>query len=131
MEEKLYSIEEAAKALGLSEKTIRRYIKDGKIKAIKVEGRYSIPEGEIARESLIKQYEEEDRKEIDSLLERIKTLEEDKIFLQGQISELQRHIQSLIQELSELRKSYDQLVTAKALLPPKEGFISRIKRLWR
>jgi excisionase family DNA binding protein len=131
MEERIYSIEEAAKTLGVSEKTIRRYIRDGKIKAIKVDGRYSIPEGEISRESIIKQYDEDTRREIDFLLEKVKSLEEDKVFLQGQIGELQRHIQSLLQELSDLRKSYDQLVSARALPPPKEGFLSRIRKLWK
>jgi len=131
MEEKNFSIEEAAKILGVSEKTIRRYIKDGKIKAVKVDGKYVIPEGEVSRESVIKQYSTDDnRQEIQFLLEKIKALEEDKVFLQGQISEMQRHIQSLLQELSEIRKSYDQLVTSKALPPPKEGIIAMVRRFW-
>ncbi len=47
-----WTIEEAAKALGVSEKTVRRRIKDGTIKADQILGKYGpeyrIPEAQIA-----------------------------------------------------------------------------------
>jgi len=53
MREKLLSIKEAAKRLGVNERTVRRWIEAGQIRAVKKQGRggrkgvYFIPEAEL------------------------------------------------------------------------------------
>lgn len=51
MDEKFYNIVNTAKLLGIKARTVRQWIKDGKIKAIKYEvsNRWFIPESEIIR----------------------------------------------------------------------------------
>lgn len=44
-----YTVEQAAKKLGVSQNTIRRYINDGEIKAEKVFKRWRIPKSEIEK----------------------------------------------------------------------------------
>lgn len=45
----MISIQQAAKELNVCEKTIRNYIKNGQIKAVKIGGLYRISEEEIKR----------------------------------------------------------------------------------
>ncbi len=47
--EKLYTIKETTKLLLVSDKTIRNWIRDGKMKSIKVLRKIGIPESEIQR----------------------------------------------------------------------------------
>lgn len=47
--EKLYTIKEATELLLVSQRTIMRWIKDGRIKTIKVLRKHGIPESEIQR----------------------------------------------------------------------------------
>ena len=45
----MYRITEVAKILGFKERTVRRWIVDGKIKAVKIMSEWRIPEEEIER----------------------------------------------------------------------------------
>lgn len=47
--ERYYSTREVRKMLGVTGKTIRSWIKEGKIKAVNIHGRWYIPESEIRR----------------------------------------------------------------------------------
>lgn len=47
--QKLYRIKEVAKIIGYSERTIRQWIKDGKVKAVKIMSEWRIPEDEVER----------------------------------------------------------------------------------
>lgn len=45
----MYRIAEVAKILGFKERTVRQWIADGKIKAVKIMSEWRIPEEEIER----------------------------------------------------------------------------------
>lgn len=45
----MYRIAEVAKILGFRERTVRQWIVDGKIKAVKIMSEWRIPEEEIER----------------------------------------------------------------------------------
>jgi len=47
--ERHYSTREACKILGIANRTLRRWIKEGKIQAVNINGRWRIPESEIKR----------------------------------------------------------------------------------
>lgn len=47
--ERYYSSRQACQILGISTRTFRRWVSQGKIKAIKVNDRWRVPEGEIKR----------------------------------------------------------------------------------
>ncbi len=47
--ERHYSTREACKMLGIANRTIRRWIKEGRIRAVNINGRWRIPESEIKR----------------------------------------------------------------------------------
>ena len=55
--ERHYSTREACEILGIANRTLRRWIKEGKIRAVNLAGRWRIPESEIKR--LLKQPVEE------------------------------------------------------------------------
>ncbi len=47
LEVKLYDIKEVAKILDISTRTVSSYIKDGKIKALKIGGKWKIKEDDL------------------------------------------------------------------------------------
>jgi putative resolvase len=47
--ERHYSTREACGILGITNRTIRRWIKEGRIRAVNIGGRWRIPESEIRR----------------------------------------------------------------------------------
>lgn len=47
--EKMYRIKEVAKILGFTERAVRQWVVDGKIKAVKIMSEWRIPEEEIER----------------------------------------------------------------------------------
>ena len=47
--ERYYSTREVCKILGIANRTLRRWIKEGKIRAVNIGGRWRIPESEINR----------------------------------------------------------------------------------
>jgi len=47
--ERYYSTREVCEILGIANRTIRRWIKDGRIRAVNVNGRWRIPESEVKR----------------------------------------------------------------------------------
>jgi excisionase family DNA binding protein len=117
-----YSISEASNILKRSENTIRRWIKEGKLKAEKIGNAYRIDKESV--NNLVNQVtnqvlttdEKENVDEVVSLLKtRIKELQEDKAFLQNQVVSLTRQVEEL---------------TLRALPSPKKGFIERIKKWW-
>lgn len=50
-EKDLYTVKEVTELLGLSERTVRRYIADGKLKAIKVLGNIRITKEELEKQT--------------------------------------------------------------------------------
>lgn len=135
MGEKL-TIKDCTKNYGISEITLRRWIKRGKLSAELINGQYLIDSDEI--ESILSR-EKEEQDEVDPILDSLKReneslsmrikelereiefqrsiitrLEEDKSFLQGQIQQLTNTI---------------NMLTMKQLPPP--GFFNRIKNLFK
>lgn len=49
LEVKLYDIKEVAKILDISTRTVSSYIKDGKIKAMKIGGKWKIKEDDLKK----------------------------------------------------------------------------------
>ena len=47
--ERYYSTREVCEILGIANRTIRRWIKEGRIRAVNINGRWRIPESEIKR----------------------------------------------------------------------------------
>ena len=47
--ERYYSTREVCEALGIANRTIRRWIKEGRVRAINIGGRWRIPESEVKR----------------------------------------------------------------------------------
>lgn len=45
----MYKIKEVAEIISYSERTIRQWIKDGKVKAVKIMSEWRIPEDEVER----------------------------------------------------------------------------------
>jgi DNA (cytosine-5)-methyltransferase 1 len=116
--ENSYSISEASNILKRSENTIRRWIKEGKLKAEKMGNAYQIDKESVNNlvNQVLTRDEKENLDEIVSLLKtRIKGLEEDKAFLQNQVVSLTRQVEGL---------------TLRALPSPKKGLIERIKKWW-
>jgi len=120
--ENSYSISEASNILKRSENTIRRWIKEGKLKAEKIGNAYEIDKESVnalvnqVTTQVLTRDEKENVDEIVSLLKaRIKGLEEDKAFLQNQVVSLTRQVEGL---------------TLRALPSPKKGLIERIKKWW-
>ena len=46
---KMYRIREVAKMLGFTERAVRQWVVDGKIKAVKIMSEWRIPEDEVER----------------------------------------------------------------------------------
>jgi len=115
--EKEYSLQEVSELSGLSERTIRRYIKAGKIKARMIKGVYRFTQRE--GEKIFKKGEEKKspQKQVgttqdETLKNRIKELEQDKAFLQRTVFDLQS-------SLNKAQGTIDYL-TQRALPEPKK-----------
>jgi len=126
--EKEYTLQEVAQLSGLSERTIRRYLKSGKVKAQLIKGVYRFTQVEC--EKLFKKGETKPAKQVqvgttqdETLKNRIKELEQDKAFLQKTIFDLQ----------ISLNKAQETIVilTQRALPEPKPNhFYNRIMSLF-
>lgn len=75
------NVQEAAKRLGKSEPTIRRWIREGILEAQKIEGIYNISESAVSERSASVQITEDERS--------------------GEVAAMRAHIESLERELSE------------------------------
>jgi len=69
-EEKFYTVKEASKLLGVSTRTLERYIKDGKIRSIIEKHTYLIPEEELIKISSSGETDNSDRETDNSDRER-------------------------------------------------------------
>ena len=111
------TVAEAAKALGLSERTIRRQIKSGKIKAGLVLGRYGeeyrIELGEVAApvEGVERDLSNAVDKVLDSTLDKaldmVKSLQQEKAELYAQVAYWQsqfHHLEEQVKLLSEAKR---------------------------
>ena len=111
------TVAEAAKALGLSERTIRRQIKSGKIKAGLVLGRYGeeyrIELGEVAApvEGVDRDLSNAVDKALDSALDKtldmVKSLQQEKAELYAQVAYWQsqfRHLEEQVKLLTEAKR---------------------------
>jgi len=127
MENDMITIKEAMRLYGISESTIRRWIKSGKVTSQVVTNQYMISQSDIekilkASKKKVSQVSTDSdmvnrlEREIEFLKEKIETLEKDKEFLQGQV-------QNLINTIN--------MLTTKQLPPPGQGLFTRLKNLFR
>jgi len=124
MEDKMITIKEAIKFYGVSESTIRRWIRSGKVTSRVVTNQYMISQSDIEKvleASKKKPSTDSDmvnrlEREIEFLKEKIETLEKDKEFLQGQV-------QNLVNTIN--------MLTTKQLPPPSQGLFTRLKSLFK
>ena len=111
------TVAEAAKALGLSERTIRRQIKSGRIKAGLVLGRYGqeyrIELGEVAapvevvERDLPKAVDKTVDSTMDKALDMVKSLQQEKAELYAQVAYWQsqfRHLEEQVKLLTEAKR---------------------------
>ena len=120
--DKWLDTKEASRLLGVSSDTVRKWIKRGKIRARKVEGRWLIERDSLPDVSRTKQDSVQDRdgtivlseRDREVLQERVRDLERDKAYLQERIVTLERLLESL---------------TPKAL--PRPSLRERIRRIFR
>jgi excisionase family DNA binding protein len=117
----LLSIQQAAKKIGKSEKTIRRWIHDGKLQAENRGGGYL-----IKREDLIaltrhvtKEWQEQ------SDLSHIKLQQ---AILEGQVEQLKMIVDAQQYEIEELQRQVKKLAPAKKPAPKKKTTSSRTTR---
>jgi excisionase family DNA binding protein len=127
MENDMITIKEAMRLYGISESTIRRWIKSGKVTSQVVTNQYMISQSDIEKilktsKKKVSQVSTDSdmvnrlEREIEFLKEKIETLEKDKEFLQGQV-------QNLINTIN--------ILTTKQLPPPGQGLFTRLKNLFR
>jgi len=124
MEDKMLTIKEAIRLYGLSESTIRRWIKTGKVTSQVFTNQYMISQSDI--EKLLEASKNKPptdvdmvnrlEREIEFLREKIAILEKDKEFLQGQV-------QNLVNTIN--------LLTTKQLPPPSQGLFTKLKNLFK
>ena len=107
MDKQHWTIKEAAEALGLSEKTVRRRIKDGTLKAQQTQGKYGI-EYHITdlKEvlSLDKGLDTEGNTALVKALDIIRALQEENERLAGQVGYLQAQVHELNNKVSLLEE---------------------------
>jgi len=124
MEDKMLTIKEAIRLYGLSESTIRRWIKTGKVTSQVFTNQYMISQSDM--EKLLEASKNKPptdvdmvnrlEREIEFLREKIAILEKDKEFLQGQV-------QNLVNTIN--------LLTTKQLPPPSQGLFTKLKNLFK
>ena len=98
MTEQHWTIKEAAKALGLSEKTVRRRIRDGTLKAEEIPGKHGLEYRitDLGRtRPLDKSLDTRENTPLDKALDIIKAVQEENERLAGQVG----FLQALLQEL--------------------------------
>jgi len=114
-----WTIKEAAEALGISEKTVRRRIKDGTLKAEQVPGKYGIEyrildlKDALPLEPLDKGLDIEEDIALAKALDIIKALQEENERLAGQVGFLQAQVLELDSKIRlltepELKQSWWQ-----------------------
>lgn len=130
------NVQQAAKRLGKSEPTIRRWIREGKLQATMVDGVYDIPESAVNEQSVSSQITEDERDgEIAAMRTHIQSLERQLTEKDEQIKELQaqfgeashRH-DTVVMQMTRLIEYHQQpfwrrLFSRKALPPPVDETI--------
>ena len=109
-----WTITEAAEALGVSEKTIRRYIKNGKLSAKKVEGKGGFVY-RVDNLSVLPAYEGRQNRPVEDILlaiirekeRQIAALQEERIRLVSQLGQIQSQNHYLKQQMDLLAKGLE------------------------
>jgi len=120
---------EAASRLGVSVDTVRRWIRQGKIKARKEGVKYLI-EPDSLPTSVRQDFVQQPVAQLTVMRERIRELEADKAYLQQRIVTLEKHIEALQQTIEAQQRTIDTL-TMKALPAPKRRFRDRVRDVFR
>lgn len=128
MPDQCLTVVKAAERLGVSDKTVRRWIKSGKIEGFIEKGKYLIPRAEVDKQSAQRGTQSDlvspqAAEEISMLRKRIRELEEDRALLHNQIATFNETIE-------QLRTIIDDL-TPKALPKPQLSIGKRFLRLFR
>jgi excisionase family DNA binding protein len=134
----LLDTKEVSRLLGVSPDTIRKWIKRGKIRARKVEGRWLIERDSLPDMSGTKRDSVQDRDGTAVLFERdsriaeledcVRELERDNAVLQERVRELERDKAYLQERIITLERLLESL-TPKAL--PKPPLRERIRRIFK
>ena len=120
---------QAAIRLGVSVDTVRRWIRQGKLKAHKEGDRYWI-DPDILPVSAVKDVGQEPDSEVMILRERVRELERDKAYLQELVVDLRKQIEKQ-QETIEMMQQTINTLTLRALPPPRRSLMDRIKRMFK
>jgi|SRR5450755_1749963 excisionase family DNA binding protein len=117
----LLSIQQAAKKIGKSEKTIRRWIHDGKLQAENRGGGYLIKREDLTAltRHVTKEWQEQ------SDLSHIKLQQ---AILEGQVEQLKMIVDAQQYEIEELQRQVKKLAPAKKPAPKKKTTSSRTTR---
>jgi len=119
---------QAAIRLGVSVDTVRRWIRQGKLKAHKEGDRYWI-DPDILPASAVKDVGQELDSEVMILRERVRELERDKAYLQERVVALERQLERQQEMLESMQRTIETL-THRAL-PSPGGLKNRIRNLFR
>ena len=112
------NVQEAAKRLRKSEPTIRRWIRDGKLKATMVDKAYDISEQEINEQLMSSQVTDDDqqiqtavmRAKMESLERQLKEKDDQIKQLQVQLAEKDKQIDRFQEQLAEASHRHDTLL---------------------
>ncbi|RLG19528.1 hypothetical protein DRN74_06720 [Candidatus Micrarchaeota archaeon] len=136
--DKWLDTKEASRLLGVSSDTVRKWIKRGKIRARKVEGRWLIERDSLPDVSRTKRDNVQDRDgtavlsqqggRLAELEDRIRELERDREVLQERVRDLERDKAYLQERIITLERLLESL-TPKAL--PRPSLRERVRRIFR
>lgn len=123
---------QVARLIGVSPDTVRKWIRQGKLKAEKKGDRYWIDPEQIssisrASPEQIPIYPDQ---MIVVLQERIRELEKDKAYLQERVIALEKHIEALKQTIDAQQQTINTL-TLRALPSPHKGLIERVREMFK
>jgi predicted site-specific integrase-resolvase len=89
-----YTLKDTAEALGTSEITVRRYIKNGKVKAHLVDGKYgkTYMIDELPQDLIVKNEKDEKGLAYSSMINRLEQLNQEVGYWRGKAEELQKQL---------------------------------------
>jgi len=129
----LIDVTEAAHRCGVSADTIRRWIRQGKLKAQKIDNQYWIDPADLqkvhADSRQVRAESQADETLINVLRDRVRELEQDKAYLQEMVMSLKQQLERQQEIIQSMQRTIETL-THRAL-PPPGGLKNRIRNLFR
>lgn len=130
----LINVTEAAHRCGVSADTIRRWIRQGKLRAQKIDNQYWIDPVDLQEvhtgSRQIPVEPQADEGVVSVLQERVRELERDKAYLQELVVDLRKQIERQQETIESMQRTIETL-THRALPPSGGRWKERIRNLFR